>query len=249
MGGQRGRFGGAGRGMPREVKAEIARRLASGERYGEVAGAVGVSTRTIIRFVQAEGMPGPRRQDRSPRHLSTAEREEIRCGLERGDSFRQIAARLDRHPGTISREVNDNGGRDGYRAWKAEQRAEELAARPKPTVFDRTPRLAAYVEAKLALKWSPQEIAGRLLYDFPDGFRRHRHAPARLATLALRHHQGSLTVSTDDEPTLSAPDPRRRSGGEAGRAPPGRIEDPSTKLVTPSITIESGNGSSSRPPR
>lgn len=171
------------------------------------------------------------------------------AGLERGDSFRQIAARLDRHPGTISREVNDNGGRDGYRAWKAEQRAEELAARPKPTVFDRTPRLAAYVEAKLALKWSPQEIAGRLLYDFPDGFRRHRHAPARLATLALRHHQGSVTVSTDDEPTLSAPDPRRRSGGEAGRAPPGRIEDPSTKLVTPSITIESGNGSSSRPPR
>jgi len=162
------RFGGRGRGMSREVKAEIARRLARGELLKEVAVAVEVSTQTIHRFVKAEGMPGPRRKDRSPRHLSSAEREEIRCGLERGDSFRQIAANLGRHPGTISREVKANGGRRGYRAWKAEQRAAELAGRPKPTIFETNQRLALYVEEKLRLKWSPQEISGRLRIEFPD---------------------------------------------------------------------------------
>ena len=154
--------------MTREVKAEIARRLARGEMHKDVAAAVGVCTMTINRFVKAEGMPGPRRKDRSPRQLSIAEREEIRAGLERNKSFRQIAADLDRHPGTISREVNLNGGRDGYRAYKAEQRAEELAKRPKPTLFEQRPRLAVYVEEKLRLRWSPQEISGRLVIDFPD---------------------------------------------------------------------------------
>ena len=162
------RFGGRGFGMTREVKAEIARRLACGELHKDVAAAVGVSPRTIIRFIDAEGMPGPRRKDRSPRQLSVAEREEIRCGLERDQSFREIAAALGRSPGTISREVNHNGGREGYRAWKAEQRAEQRAKRPKPTVFERRPRLEAYVEEKLQLRWSPQEIAGRLAIDFPD---------------------------------------------------------------------------------
>ena len=145
-------FGGRGCGMTREVKAEIARRLARGELQRDVAAAVGVSLQTITRFVKAEGMPGPRRKDRSPRQLSTAEREEIRCGLERGDSFRVIAAKLARHPGTISREVNLNGGRDRYRAWKADQRACDLARRPKPTVFESNRRLAVYVEEKLEVE-------------------------------------------------------------------------------------------------
>ncbi len=168
MGRQRSRFGGTGRGMSREVKAEIGRRLARGELQKVVAASIGIHRRTILRLVQAEGMPGPRRKDRSPRQLATAEREEISRGLVRGDSFRQIAAVLDRHPGTITREVNANGGRAGYRAWKADQRACELSRRPKPSVFELNPRLAAYVEDKLMLKWSPQEISGRLVNDFPD---------------------------------------------------------------------------------
>jgi IS30 family transposase len=154
--------------MPREVRADIARRLARGERHLEIAASVGVSRQTITRFIRSEGMPGPRRKDRSPRHLSLAEREEISRCLAGGDSFRLIAAKLGRHVGSVSREVNANGGRHRYRAWKADQRAAELARRPKPTIFETNRRLAAYVEEKLALKWSPQEIAGRLIVDFPD---------------------------------------------------------------------------------
>lgn len=165
---QTGGYGGSGYRIPTSGRVEIARRLARGERQCDVAAALGVSTRTIIRFVKAEGMPGPRRKDRSPRHLSLAEREEISRGLSRGESFRQIAAGLARSPGTVSREVNVNGGRQGYRAWKADDLAWRAAARPKPTVFEQHRALAAYVEGKLTLKWSPQQIAGRLPIEFPD---------------------------------------------------------------------------------
>ena len=54
------------------------------------------------------------------------------------------------------REVGGNGGRERYRAWKADERAGQRAARPKPTVFEQRRGLAAYVEAKLHLTWSPR---------------------------------------------------------------------------------------------
>lgn len=51
MGGRRGRFGGTGNGMSREVKGEITRRLARDELQCEVAAAVGANRTTICRFV------------------------------------------------------------------------------------------------------------------------------------------------------------------------------------------------------
>ena len=52
-----------------------------------------------------------------------ADREEISIGLHTGESFTAIAARLQRAVSTVSREVAANGGRGGYRAWRAHQRA------------------------------------------------------------------------------------------------------------------------------
>ena len=52
------RFGGRGRGMPPEVRREIVDRLRSGERWNDVAAAVGVSGKTIARTVsEAGGLP------------------------------------------------------------------------------------------------------------------------------------------------------------------------------------------------
>ena len=164
----RGRYGGAGRAMPRVVRAEIVARVRGGESWAAVAAGVGVSRRTIARVMADAGGMQPRWKDRHPRQLSLAEREEISCGLQRGESFRVIAATLGRHHGTIAREVNANGGRQGYRAWRADRRACVLARRPKPTVFERSPRLRRFVEAKLRLRWSPQQIAARLVAEFPD---------------------------------------------------------------------------------
>jgi IS30 family transposase len=165
----RSRFGGKGRAMPPPVVAEVQRRYRGGERRAVIAGDVGVTITTVSRVVaKAGGMPPPRWKDRSPLHLSVAEREEISRGLAEGLSFSDIGVRLGRHKGTISREVNSNGSRTGYRAWRADERACELARRPKPTVFERSPRLAAYVEEKLMLKWSPTQISARLIVDHPD---------------------------------------------------------------------------------
>lgn len=67
-------------------------------------------------------MPGER--------LQLHEREEISRGLVDGESFRQIARRLDRSTSTVSREVGRNGGRDRYRACGAQQAAAWRARRP-----------------------------------------------------------------------------------------------------------------------
>ena len=69
-------------------------------------------------------VPGPGR-------LTLADREEITLGLHAGDSFTAIAARLGKAVSMVSREVAANGGRDGYRAWRAHQRARQQARRPK----------------------------------------------------------------------------------------------------------------------
>ena len=77
------------------------------------------------RPVRVDGwVPGPGR-------LTLADREEITLGVHAGESFTAIAARLGKAVSTVSREVAANGGRAGYRAWRAHQRAREQARRPK----------------------------------------------------------------------------------------------------------------------
>jgi transposase, IS30 family len=66
----------------------------------------------------------------------------------------------------VSREVAANGGRTGYRAWRAHQRAREQARRPKTPKLAR-PELAAQVTSWLAEWWSPVQISRRLRIEFP----------------------------------------------------------------------------------
>ena len=100
--------------------------------------------------------------------MSVDEREEIMVGLAARKSCRQIAAGLGRDPSTVSREVAANGGRVGYRAWRADQRADQMARRPRPTKLSRHPALVAAIELLLQMRWSPEQIAARLPEEFPD---------------------------------------------------------------------------------
>ncbi|MFC0081514.1 helix-turn-helix domain-containing protein [Aciditerrimonas ferrireducens] len=65
------------------------------------------------------------------RRLELGEREEIRVGLVRGESLRQIARHIERPVSTIAREVDRNGGRTRSVAACAQLRAERCARRPK----------------------------------------------------------------------------------------------------------------------
>jgi IS30 family transposase len=107
----------------------------------------------------------PRRAERS---LTVTEREEISRGVAAGKSCRSIAAGLGRSPSTVSREVARNGGRSRYRAQAADAAALRRAKRPKPAKLVLQPCLRAVVEEKLALRWSPQQIAGWLPLAHPE---------------------------------------------------------------------------------
>ena len=154
--------------LPDELRAEARRLVAGGGRPQDVAAELGIAERSVFRIVaQAGGMP-PRWPNRSNARLSLADREEISRGLELAETFAVIAARVQRHPTTISREVARNGGRSNYRAWRADQHTHLRAARPKPEKMAVNPALALAVEYLLEQKCSPEQIAGRLPLEFPD---------------------------------------------------------------------------------
>ena len=78
-------------------------------------------------------------------------------------------APLGRSPSTISRELSRNAdGQGRYRGTAAHALAYERASRPKPAKLATNLRLRAKVEADLAKKYSPEQIAGRLKVEFPD---------------------------------------------------------------------------------
>ena len=97
-----------------------------------------------------------------------AEREEIAVGLAAGDKPAQIAARLGRDRSTVYREIGRNGTRRGYRAVAAQAQAEARARRPKAARLAVNGELRGWVQARLAERWSPEQISVMLEAEFPD---------------------------------------------------------------------------------
>ena len=159
-------------GNPRRLSqtdlTEIERRIWAGETFATAAAALGCSTRSIQRFLALSGGLKRRVKARSPLRLSLADREELSRGLVAGDSLRTIATRLRRAPSTISREVAWSGTRSRYRAWRADSEATRRGQRPKPAKLAVDARLCREVERGLRARWSPQQIAARLICDYPD---------------------------------------------------------------------------------
>ena len=118
-------------------------------------------------FSKAGGVrPQPRRRSRLA--LTLYEREEISRGLVAGRSIRSIATALGRAPSTVSREIQRNGGRQVYRANRAERWAWDRALRPKVCKLVGHRALSRRVAGKLKLQWSPEEIAGWLRREYPN---------------------------------------------------------------------------------
>ena len=157
--------------MTRERRQMVFRLRGKGLSVAEVARAADIHLQTAYRvldrsFTRDDGRPDT--WSPAPGRLTLADREEITVGLAREERFTAIAGRLGRSVSTVSREVEANGGRDAYRAWAGQRRAQERARRPKPSKFGSCPKLRDQVEEWLSEWWSPDEIAQRLRQEFPD---------------------------------------------------------------------------------
>lgn len=124
-------------------------------------------------------------------HLTAEEREVISQMRYAKASKAEIARRLNRDPSTIFRELKRNGSGNHYRAVEAQRRAEarHRQARQRSRKMQR-PELRRYVFEHLRQYWSPEQISGRLLRDFPEDRRLRISASTiykYLATPLMRH--------------------------------------------------------------
>ncbi|MGH3498650.1 MAG: IS30 family transposase, partial [Nocardioidaceae bacterium] len=142
----------------------------AGEFLTDAAAVAGTYRHRGLAWLRAAGGVRPRRgRNLSGRYLSFAEREEIGLGRAAGESIRTIAARLNRSPSTISREVIRNADRDGcYRPSSAHVLAYRRASRPKPAKLVTNEVLRERVQSDLVKRHSPEQIRGRLREDYPD---------------------------------------------------------------------------------
>ena len=151
-----------------EVRARIGELWAQGAPPWLIRQEAGVNRHAVLREIKRLQRPAPRERVRSRLRLSLAEREEISRGVAAGESLRAIAGRLGRAPSTVCREVAGHGGRRGYRACDADRAALKAMARPKRFKLGECERLRRVVEAKLESRWSPEQISGWLVGEFPD---------------------------------------------------------------------------------
>jgi IS30 family transposase len=157
--------------LGRAVRVRFWGLVRAGHPVRPACGLVGVSHETGRRwFAEAGGVIGNAPKPLSDRYLSLAEREEISRGLSRKLSCREIALGLGRAPSTVSQEVANNGGREGYRAYRADAAARTRARRPKVAKLAEAGNreLRDLVQARLRRRWSPAQISARLAVEFPD---------------------------------------------------------------------------------
>lgn len=100
--------------------------------------------------------------------LTAKERFLIELLLLMGLGFREIGRQLGRTHTTISREVQRNHRGDAYCSLTAETKASAKRSLPRHHRRQTYQPLVEYVEDKLALDWSPDQIANLLLIEFPS---------------------------------------------------------------------------------
>ena len=176
--------------------------LAAGTGTVDACRQVGIGRRTGLRWRRENGGI---RHDRGSgdgpvqgRYLSLFERERIQTLTAQGAGVREIARRLGRSPSTISRELHrptlpDTSGRSrsgggAYDAGAAHQHAAQLARRQRRSKLAADVWLHDFVQAKLELEWSPEQISGYLSVHHAD----HTVSPETIYLGLYLPHRGAL---------------------------------------------------------
>jgi len=146
-------------------------------------------------------------------HLTHNEREIV--AQMRHDQRKQceIAERLKRDPGTISRELRRNGSSRGYSALAAQTKAETRRRQPRIGKLDR-PETRHYVQERLRQRWSPDQIARRSRSDFPRDRRRQISHQTIYAWIQAEDAAGS-----NWQRYLRSAGWKRKDAGNRGRIP------------------------------
>lgn len=128
--------------------------------------------------------------------LTKYEREQIASRTKQGISARQIAKEIGRNHTVVSRELKRNKGQIlPYEATKAQYFADRRAKKTNVRKLEKNPELRDWVRSKLLLKWSPEQIAGRLK----------KHPPKKLKGLVVSYeaiYQWIYAESPRGEPWL-----------------------------------------------
>jgi len=104
-------------------------------------------------------------------HLSLTERELISFYKAQGKSINDIGRLLNRSASTISRELNRNAPpihKNYYVGYRAHIRAKTRISNSHKRLKLKNDLIRVYVEKKLNLGWSPEQISGRLMLDYSE---------------------------------------------------------------------------------
>uniref|UniRef100_UPI003BA9DB47 IS30 family transposase n=1 Tax=Streptomyces sp. NBC_01001 TaxID=2903713 RepID=UPI003BA9DB47 len=167
----------------RREREEYFRLVQLGLTNREASRRVGVHQRTGREWRNGRTDPKRRRAPALPeqepafptRYLREDERIHMADRLREKAPVRTIAAELGRSPSTISREIRRNGmplrgnqSRWAYRPHAARRRADQRRPRPKPGKTGQNTELRDFIQAHLAMRWSPEQICHALHRRFPD---------------------------------------------------------------------------------
>jgi transposase, IS30 family len=210
-------------GLPRDARVRFWDGIRAGLVADQAAAGAGVSRAVASRWVrEAGGVKGNGPAAVSGRFLAGWEREEIAVGLAAGLSLRAIAARLapGRSASTVSREVRRNSVRGVYRAHLAQRNAEERSRRPKAAKLAVNGELRGWVQEKLELRWSPEQISAALKREFPDRLEM-RVSPETIYQSLYVQGRGALRreLAASLRTGRAVRHPRRREGERRGRIP------------------------------
>lgn len=155
-----------------------------------------------------------------PRFLTLQEREQIADLRREGASYRAIGRVLGRAASTVKREIDTYAEHGVYRPYAAQRAWARSRARPKPAKLATRPRLREFVQHKLRLRWSPEQISRALVREFPNDEEMRVSAETIYQALYVQARGGlKREIAAALRSGRTARKPQRRAGQRTPRFP------------------------------